>query len=280
MFYNQSMDKTYLEACLKEGLTVRWPDTSMPIKVYVAPFRWYEKSKQQESYAYNQMVYDAFDTWSRVSGDKIRFQQMATVDQSQIDVSWRRVDRQSLGHCEYLVNQQSLIYSAEIKIGISDGLVHAQYNDMDEVRHTILHEVGHALGLLGHSDGPDDIMYVPHQYGVTQISPRDIDTLNTLYELPTAFNYQAMGQKFELKTPFRLQDVLDHIQGRKGKRDKVVDFIPPPLPERPEVLQQQHDILTQMGKFHLATQNIQINPEYKKKFIQQQKKPPPPPAGV
>ena len=252
----------------------------MPIRVYVAPFRWYEKSKQQESYAYNQMVYDAFDTWSRASEGKIRFQQVATLDQSQIDVSWRRVDRRSLGHCEYLVNQHSLLYSAEIKIGISDGLVHAQYNDMDEVRHTILHEIGHALGLLGHSDGPEDIMYVPHQFGVTQISDRDILTLNTLYQLPTAFDYQAMGQKFDLKAPFTLHDVLAHIDDKLGGSKKVIDFIPPPPPERPEVLQQQHDILTQMGKFHLATQNIQVNPELKRKFIQLRKRPPSPPWGV
>lgn len=254
----------------------------MPIRVYVAPFRWYEKSKQQESYTYNQMVYDAFDAWNKLSVDKVRFQQVSTLDQSQIDVSWRRVDRKSLGHCEYMVNQLSLIYSAEIKIGISDGLVHAQYNDMDEVRHTILHEVGHALGLLGHSDGPDDIMYVPHQYGVAKLSPRDGETLNTLYDLPTAFDYQAIGQKFELKAPFTMQNVLDHIQGKRANgQTKVIDFIPPPPPERPEVLQQQHDILTQMGKFHLATQNIRVNPDIQRQFLQQQKKKPPiPPPNI
>jgi predicted Zn-dependent protease len=280
MAYNQNMNRTYLEACLKDGLTVRWPDSAMPIRVYVAPFRWYEKSKQQESYAYNQMVYDSLDAWSQISGGKVQFQHVATLDQSQIDISWRRVDRKSLGHCEYLVNQQSLIYSAEIKIGISDGLVHAQYNDMDEVKHTILHEIGHALGLLGHSDSPEDIMYVPHQYGVAQLSSRDAETLNTLYNLPTAFDYQAIGRKFELKEPFTLQHVLDHIQGQKGSKEKVIDFTPPPPPERPEVLARQHDILTQMGKFHLATQNIQINPDLKRQFIRQQRKPPPPPQEV
>jgi hypothetical protein len=100
------MERTYLDACLKDGITVRWPDSAMPIRVYVAPFRWYEKSKQQESYAYNQMVYDAFSTWSRLSGELVRFQFVAGLDDSQIDLNWRRVDRKSLGHCEYLVNRQ------------------------------------------------------------------------------------------------------------------------------------------------------------------------------
>lgn len=269
------MQSTYLQACLKDELTVRWPDSAMPIRVYVAPFRWYEKSKQQESYAYNQMVFNAFDTWSQISKGKITFQQLASLDGSQIDLSWRRVDRKSLGHCEYLVNPQSLIYSAEIKIGISDGIIHAQYNDMDEVKHTILHEIGHALGILGHSDGPDDIMFVPHQYGVVDLSSRDIETINTLYDLPTAFDYRTMGHKFQLKEPFTMQDVLDHIAGKKETgSSKTIDFIPPPLPDRPEVLQNQHDILSQMGKFHLATQNIKVNKDLQKRLIDQKRKPP------
>ncbi len=275
--YNLFMERTYLDACLKEGLTVRWPESGMPIRVYVAPFRWYEKSKQQESFVYNQMVYDAFDTWNRVSGDRVRFQQVARLDESQIDVSWRRVDRKSLGHCQYLVNPQSLIYSAEIKIGISDGLLHAAYNSMDEVKHTVLHEIGHALGLLGHSDGPDDIMYVPHQYGVTQLSPRDIETLVALYKLPTAFDYVAIGQKQALKQPFTLHDVLDRIEGRSSEEAaKVIDFVPEPPPENPAVLLGQHDILSHMGKFHLATQNIQVDPGLKKMFLQKKKRPLPP----
>jgi predicted Zn-dependent protease len=271
------MERTYLDACLKEGITIRWPDSAMPIKVYVAPFRWYEKSKQQESYAYNQMVYDAFTIWEQLSGGLVRFQHVATLDASQIDVSWRRVDRKSLGHCQYLINQQGLLYSAEIKIGISDGILHAQYNNMDEVKHTILHEIGHAVGLIGHSDGGADIMYVPHQYGVTEISPRDVETLCTLYKLPPAFDYLAIGRKFKLKEPFTIHQVLDHLEGRTHENTaKTIDFIPPSPPQAPEVLMQQHDILSHMGKFHLATQNIKVNREIKRLFIDQQKKTPPP----
>jgi predicted Zn-dependent protease len=266
--------RTYLKHCLRNGLTVRWPDSAMPINVYVAPFQWYEKSKQMVSHAYHQMVLDAMSTWSRITGEAVRFRLVSTVQESQIDLKWRRVDRRSLGHCEFLVNDRSMIYSAEIQIGISDGLLHARYNDIDEVKHTILHEFGHALGLVGHSDGPGDIMYVPHQFGVVNLSQRDIETLQWLYKLPVAFDYLAIGKKYELPEPFTMDDVIEQIAGNPLPKEPFRPPAPKPRPEQPEVLNEQHQILTEMGKFYLNTQNIQLKPELRDMFIQKQWKPP------
>ncbi len=269
------MTRTYIHNCLKEGLVVRWPDSAMPIKVYIAPFRWYEKSKQQESHVYHQMILEAFRFWSEVTGGKIRFQIVNNLNQSQIDINWRRVDRKSLGHCEYMINDRAMIYSAEIRIGISDGLVHARYNDADEVRHTILHEIGHALGLLGHSDQPGDIMYVPHQYGLVDLSERDKETLNWLYKLPVGFDYVAMGKKHQLTEPFTIHDVLELIETGKTPKKPPSDFLekiqPKPIAENPEKLAYHHDILSARGKHLISTQNIQISPDIKKRFIIQRR---------
>lgn len=252
---------TYLADCLKDGLTVRWPEKSMPIKVYITPFTWYEASKQRQSQAYNAMVINAFEAWSQATNRKVTYQLVNNLHDSQIDINWRRVDRRSLGHCEYLVNDRSIIYSAEIRIGISDGLLHGQYNDIDEVNHTILHEVGHALGLLGHSDGPDDIMYVPHQFGVAALSDRDKTTLRVLYDLPVAFDYRVAAEKLELHKRYpkgvNFNTVIDVLEGRTPKQAKLSKAPKPgPPPEASEKLVEHHDILTHMGKFHMATQNI------------------------
>ena len=75
------------------------------------------------------------------------------------------------------------MYGAEVAIGLTEGLVHADYMDESEVYHTILHEIGHAIG-LGHSHNPADIMYTPHQKGINTISQGDKLTVNWLYTLP------------------------------------------------------------------------------------------------
>ncbi len=258
------MTRTYLHACLRDELTVRWPDNTMPIRVYLAPFHWYEKSKQQESFVYQQMVMDSLKRWSDVTDGKIRFQIVGELKQSQINITWRRVDRKSLGHCEYMINDRNMVYSAEIQIGLSDGLLHAKYNDTDEVKHTILHEIGHALGIIGHSDHSADIMYVPHQFGVVDLSKRDIETINWLYKLPVGFNYQAIGEKYQLDQKsatgdFSIHDVIEVLSGDKPQvmKDTFLEKAKPRIyQEQPEKLQQQQDILTQMGKFHIATQRV------------------------
>jgi hypothetical protein len=269
-----SLTETYLDRCLKDGRTVRWPDRVMPIKVYIAPFRWYEKSKQREANLYNGMVLESMDRWKNATGGMVRFQLVSRQQDSQINLEWRRVDRKSLGHCEYLVNDKSMVYSAEISIGLSDNVIHSQYNNPDEVRHTILHEFGHALGLIGHSDGESDIMFVPHQYGVVDISARDINTIQWLYKLPVGFDYVQAGQNYKLAAPFSIHDVIDRIAGKKIVQPEVVK--PPPPPEQPEVLLSQHDILSHQGKFFLATQNIHVPKDLKTRIVEKKYPPNPP----
>lgn len=265
------MSRTYLYNCLKDEHLCRWPDSAMPIHVYIAPFTWYEKKKQQQSLTYRQLILDSLSEWQKATSNLIRFQVVEQLNNSQIDFKWRRVDRKALGHCTYEVDKQYRIFSAEIQIGISDGLLHASYQDTGEVKHTVIHEIGHALGLIGHSDAPGDIMYVPHQYGIHQLSKRDIESISWLYQLPVGFSYRAVSAKYNLKPGYTINDVIDKIERRiKGEEIET----PPPIKDfqcsiagvqsQMEVsmnygLDEHHEILSEMGRFYLKTQNIRIN---------------------
>ena len=134
---------TYLNGSIKNGNIMRW--SINPLVVYIAPMKFY--SKQGQDGKYRKMVMDALNLWSVASGGQIQFRITNVLLESNINVDWKRVDRQALGHCYFNWDSMGRLYGAEVSIGLTDGLIHKQYDNETEVFHTILHEIGHALGL-------------------------------------------------------------------------------------------------------------------------------------
>ncbi|MFM7468790.1 MAG: matrixin family metalloprotease [Vampirovibrionales bacterium] len=262
------IEPTYLDACLHQGKLIRWPDHMMPLKVYVAPFQWYERAKQQHAWQYHQMVLNAFQSWSQATEGKIRFQTVPKLADSHVNLVWRRVDRNSLGHCQYDIHPSGFLYSCELSIGISDGLVHQKYNHQEEVKHTILHEVGHALGLLGHSDHPEDIMYVPHRFGVHQLSARDKATMHQLYQLPSGLHVREASELLGLKPPYRLQTFIEKrydTQRTALQATRVSNFkeamtldekASVPEEDLAKKLEEEQALLSQLGQMYLHTSGL------------------------
>lgn len=59
---------------------------------------------------------------------------------------------------------------------------------------TARHELGHALGIWGHSPFQTDTMYFSQVRNPPQISARDINTLKRIYEQPTRLGWTLMVQ--------------------------------------------------------------------------------------
>ncbi|MBE7707263.1 MAG: matrixin family metalloprotease [Cyanobacteria bacterium SIG27] len=174
---------TYLHDCFSKGKLSRWADNVMPLKVFIGKFNWYKSTSSNDEYKYTQMIIDGFNLWEQKSGGLVSFERTMNLYDSNINIEWKRVDRKSLGSCTFNFDKLGRYYSAELSIGLSDGILHHQYMDENEVFHTIVHEIGHSVG-LGHSKTKGDIMYVPHEYGITNISQNDLATLRWLYKFP------------------------------------------------------------------------------------------------
>jgi predicted Zn-dependent protease len=59
------------------------------------------------------------------------------------------------------------------------------------------HELGHGLGIWGHSQNPTDVMYFAQVRTPPVISARDINTLKRVYQQPTQLGWPIPGDKPE-----------------------------------------------------------------------------------
>src|SRR5690606_3286026 len=63
----------------------------------------------------------------------------------------------------------------------------------DQVERNVLHEMGHALGMKGHSPIPADLMYeVARDRRVSRLSGADVNSLLSLYAIPNGTVYARM----------------------------------------------------------------------------------------
>ena len=231
----------------------------MPLKVYIAPMQFY--SKQGEDSRYRAMVKKALDSWQAVTKGKVSFQVVNTLYESQINVDWKRVERKALGHCYFSFDSANRLYSAEVSIGLTDGLIHRDYMSDGEVYHTILHEIGHAVG-LGHSPFITDIMYTPHQKNVLSISESDKLTLNWLYSLPQGATVSDIASRYSVSGD-DIDELVLKIMDKKGVKESSSKVV---VKKSGRNLMEEQESIANLRKYHLAIQNVKISPELEKFF--------------
>ncbi len=249
---------TYVSESLKNGRIMRW--TIMPLRVFVAPMKFY--SKQGQDFKYKQMVKRALDAWQSITKGQVSFNIVENLLESNVNIDWKRVERKALGHCYFSYDASNRLYGAEVAIGLTEGAVHADYMDDDEVYHTILHEIGHAIG-LGHSPYKEDIMFTPHLKGINSISAGDALTVNWLYSLPQGATVAEISSKYGIGSTDIDEIIAKHMERKNPTKFEQVKNSIKPLTKN---LLDETEAIGNLRKYHVALQNVNLPSDVKKFF--------------
>ncbi|MDR3612032.1 MAG: matrixin family metalloprotease [Candidatus Obscuribacterales bacterium] len=169
----------YLKQAAEKGAS-RWSDAKMPIKVYI------KEGKGVAGYrpSFKEDLEAALKQWSTATSDRIRFQTVSP-DKAAMTISWTE-DRKEMmssnegGHTEVMPDDKGIVQvTMKLLTTELDGSVMPDAY----ATHLMLHEIGHALGILGHSPNPADIMYYMINPGDTnaKLSAADVVTMLKLY---------------------------------------------------------------------------------------------------
>lgn len=127
------------------------------------------------------MMKHAFAEWTRLTNKKILFYYVSSPAKADLKVSFVKsipnADRQ-IGLTKSLVLSNGKITSSEILI--AEKTTDGRQLGNDAVYTVMLHEIGHAIGLMEHSKNPLSIMYATED-DRQEILKSDLQRLNKIY---------------------------------------------------------------------------------------------------
>ncbi len=176
--------ENYLDAVLSAGKLERWNPRSFPLKVYI-------QAGANVPPVYVQEVKNAFSTWENSTNGFVKFvytNSPAGADFKCIfsaDLKNRNCDDKGAGTAAYQYFEYD--QDGNIKYSIvefSPYTCTGQQWPQGIFYTTALHEIGHGLGLRGHSTNEGDLMYpVGKNNSRATISKSDMTTLRAIYSI-------------------------------------------------------------------------------------------------
>ncbi|MFP8873619.1 MAG: matrixin family metalloprotease [Myxococcota bacterium] len=189
----------------------RWADGEMPLAVFIEhpeiPDSLQDEFYRVESTGYVDAVQEALQLWQDEMEGLVRFRRVADPAEANLRIRLRAEkaplpvpEKEVLGTTALLDACQASRWDPdserldvrfavpEIELFLADrhGLLMA-----DQVGRVAAHELGHALGMNGHSPNPADLMYpiVRDRTIVEGLSVDDVNSFVSLYRLPNGSHY-------------------------------------------------------------------------------------------
>lgn len=233
----------YIEQAPYDSNILRWNPATFPLKIAIE----FPQTDNFPQY-YKDEISKAFEQWETSTG----FIKFTTVDNprnADIVVKFLPLPQSSCDSrgCKYVVAYTiPTIQNRRLKkmtITLYDKDAYGNYFSDKELYNTILHEIGHALGIMGHSYSSEDLMYMSSEQNQNSIftrfrsnfqyiSSKDLNTIRLLYNMtPTITNtpLNKLNTEGLIYSPIVLGGI-DKINKRKIQEAKNYIKTAPNLP--------------------------------------------------
>jgi tetratricopeptide (TPR) repeat protein len=190
----------------KNGLVRRWPPEKLPIKVFIDQGRGVDGMRD----SFQPILIGCLDAWMKAAQGKIGYQLVQRKEMADLVCDWTSNPGDVTGQGTESEQGVAHVFGKDMGRGaieISRASIRILTIDRekgealpvtdDVMKKTCLHEIGHALGLMGHSPNSHDVMFFSESPTVWPVlSKRDKATLVRLYE-----SYPAIFGPTPLATP-------------------------------------------------------------------------------
>ena len=174
---NEIVPNSYIRGVIAQGDVTRWNTKTFPLKVYV------QQDGNVPDY-YTAQIKRAYGKWQSVTGGKISFKFVSSPQNADMKCYFLP-DLPNLS--DDTAGYHQFKYYGDT---IADSVIKFRYANKNGkpypsamIYNVALHEIGHALGLAGHSSKSSDLMYPISMNRSYDISKRDLTTLKLLYSM-------------------------------------------------------------------------------------------------
>lgn len=187
--------ENYIEKAPSDGQILRWDASKFPLQVY------FQNNSTNAPQYIVPTIQKAFLQWQNASSNLVSFN--FTNDEKKANIVVSINPSTAMKQCEQEGCKYTVAYTTpdiegnflkkmDILFYDSDNL--GQPFSQKEIFNTAIHEIGHSLGIMGHSENPDNIMFMesnPNEHSYFEnlrsdfqsLSQADINTLSLLYKL-------------------------------------------------------------------------------------------------